>query len=306
VCTPGATQACYSGPMGTLDVGQCKGGTQTCASDGMSWGACVGEVLPGAETCGNMTDEDCNGSVASGSVCLVSANLVVRYFLDEAATGPGVTAVDSAPNPLNLPVTFASGQPNYTSVATGRGLEWTTGESNGFAGIAVDGTKVKMMLDGKQKGTIEVVARVNGTTGQIGRLVAIGTDSTSMLTLGTTSTNRLISRWNNSAGTVEWNANFGAIQRAVIHLVVDTTAMNSADRTRLYVDGVLQTASGGTQPPQDNTMNMGTGRWICLGNRETQGRSLDGILYYAAVYANALSTMDIAANVAILKAGDDK
>ena len=44
-CTPGATQACYTGAPGTAGVGPCTGGTQTCDSGG-NWGACDGEVDP--------------------------------------------------------------------------------------------------------------------------------------------------------------------------------------------------------------------------------------------------------------------
>src|SRR5690349_14141665 len=61
-CTVGATQACYSGAAGTSGVGPCKGGTQTCGSDG-TWGACSGEVAPKGEVCGNSVDDNCNGAV---------------------------------------------------------------------------------------------------------------------------------------------------------------------------------------------------------------------------------------------------
>jgi hypothetical protein len=54
------TQACYTGPAGTSGVGPCHGGTQTCSNG--SFGACVGQVLPAAETC-NGIDDNCNGSV---------------------------------------------------------------------------------------------------------------------------------------------------------------------------------------------------------------------------------------------------
>jgi len=61
-CTPGATQACYSGAPGTIGVGMCVGGTTTCDASG-SWGPCVGEVTPKGEICGNMADENCNGMI---------------------------------------------------------------------------------------------------------------------------------------------------------------------------------------------------------------------------------------------------
>lgn len=58
-CTSGAVEGCYSGPAGTSGVGTCHGGTRTCA--GGTWGACVGEVTPAADACGNGIDEDCDG-----------------------------------------------------------------------------------------------------------------------------------------------------------------------------------------------------------------------------------------------------
>jgi Notch-like protein len=78
-CTSGQTRPCYSGPAGTGGVGICQGGTQTCTAG--TWGACVGEVLPQAETC-NGLDDNCNGVVddgLGGDAC-------------ETGSGPGVTA----------------------------------------------------------------------------------------------------------------------------------------------------------------------------------------------------------------------
>jgi hypothetical protein len=65
VCTPGATGACYDGAAGTSGVGPCHGGTHTCQSTD-NWGACVGEVIPIAEICGNGIDDDCNGVIDNG------------------------------------------------------------------------------------------------------------------------------------------------------------------------------------------------------------------------------------------------
>ena len=62
-CTPGEQQPCYSGMMGTQDVGVCKAGLQTCNPQGTDFGACVGEVLPGpVDLCGNGLDDNCNGA----------------------------------------------------------------------------------------------------------------------------------------------------------------------------------------------------------------------------------------------------
>ncbi|MFT3769537.1 MAG: MopE-related protein [Minicystis sp.] len=62
-CTNGSTQSCYTGAAGTQGVGACKAGTQTCVNG--QWGACVGQVLPTAETCDGV-DNNCNGQVDDG------------------------------------------------------------------------------------------------------------------------------------------------------------------------------------------------------------------------------------------------
>jgi len=61
-CNPGDSAKCYSGQAGTEDVGPCQGGKRTCDDTG-AWGACVGEVVPHGEMCGDGVDNNCNGSV---------------------------------------------------------------------------------------------------------------------------------------------------------------------------------------------------------------------------------------------------
>lgn len=61
LCTPGEVRSCYSGPPGTEGKGICSAGQESCAPDGMSFGACFGEVLPLAENCATPEDEDCDG-----------------------------------------------------------------------------------------------------------------------------------------------------------------------------------------------------------------------------------------------------
>jgi hypothetical protein len=70
-CKEGATQACYSGPPGTLGVASCKGGERRCV--GGTWSPCEGESAPIFEIC-NGEDDDCdgvadNGNPDGGSTC---------------------------------------------------------------------------------------------------------------------------------------------------------------------------------------------------------------------------------------------
>ncbi|MDC0719030.1 hypothetical protein [Nannocystis bainbridge] len=59
-CVPGDMQDCYSGPDGTLDVGECHGGQKTCGPEQL-WGPCLGEVVPARDTCEAPGDESCDG-----------------------------------------------------------------------------------------------------------------------------------------------------------------------------------------------------------------------------------------------------
>lgn len=58
-CVPGTTMACYDGPAGTENVGECKSGTATCEQDGSAYGLCMGQVLPAAEDCATKADQNC-------------------------------------------------------------------------------------------------------------------------------------------------------------------------------------------------------------------------------------------------------
>ena len=59
---PRRGQPCYSGPITTLGVGVCHGGTRDCSADG-TWGTCVGEQTPQVEICGDNIDNDCDGRI---------------------------------------------------------------------------------------------------------------------------------------------------------------------------------------------------------------------------------------------------
>ncbi|WP_434048357.1 MULTISPECIES: MopE-related protein [Sorangium] len=73
VCVPGTEVICYSGGLDTLGVGACNAGKAQCREDGSGFGPCVGEVLPGPETCATPVDDDCDGQTneeGDGCACL--------------------------------------------------------------------------------------------------------------------------------------------------------------------------------------------------------------------------------------------
>ena len=79
------TRDCYQGPAGTEGRGICNGGVQSCLQG--FFGACVGQVLPAAETC-NGRDDDCNGSSDDvvGVLCTCSPGSVRLCYSGPAGT----------------------------------------------------------------------------------------------------------------------------------------------------------------------------------------------------------------------------
>lgn len=64
-CVPGAVEACFEADPTRLGVGACAAGEHECNADGLGFGACEGQVLPGAEDPTNPDDEDCDGYASS-------------------------------------------------------------------------------------------------------------------------------------------------------------------------------------------------------------------------------------------------
>lgn len=64
----GLDVACYTGPAGTMGIGDCQAGTKKCFLDkgNLIWGPCIGEIPPEVEQCGTAEDESCNGNPGCG------------------------------------------------------------------------------------------------------------------------------------------------------------------------------------------------------------------------------------------------
>jgi hypothetical protein len=87
-CEPESIALCaYSGPAGTEGVGPCRPGTKVCLPDGSGFAACIGEVVPGVETCDTPLDDDCDGLVnEDGSGCACEPGAITSCYSGQAST----------------------------------------------------------------------------------------------------------------------------------------------------------------------------------------------------------------------------
>lgn len=242
---------------------------------------------------------------------LVNTGLVVRYYIDEAASGQDPTAVldgSGVGDPFNLTIAYDTSNLAYTEVSGNRGLESVNINGNQYCRALLNDTsdKVRDNLAGKQKITVETVVDVHSFSASTGRIFALNrdTDNAELGFVGNSATswqfywNRILQRtWDGTENT-----------RLVLHCVIDTTQGTENDRVKIYVNGTLISPTVNANPTLNGTLTIGTGTYLYMFNRgsTTWGRAFDGILYYAALYGNyAFTQTDVDTNYAVLAADDD-
>ncbi|WP_437923319.1 LamG-like jellyroll fold domain-containing protein [Sorangium sp. So ce291] len=296
-----------SGGGGAGGSGPGTGGGQSSAGGGGTGGSGAG-----AGGGGGAGGSDC----ASTSTCLADEGLVVRYFLDEAASGVAPAQVeDAAGAPVPLALTHGEEMRFSADGAAHSGLSWTATAADSRASAPIDGTKIHAALHGSGTGTVEAVLRIADVVVDGSRIIHIGSGQESgRFTLRSEHLGQLELWWNGNNCGGAWDAELP--ERGVVHAVLDTTVQEPAeDRVRLYINGAPAPRSNpvlgycamhARVPPLDATLDLAEGRHFVLGNREIGGRTFSGALYYAALYAKALTPAEIERNAAALLASDDR
>jgi hypothetical protein len=237
---------------------------------------------------------------------LVDTDLVVRYFMDEASTGKAPTQLeDSAPNPMALPITY--GQASYAENQGHRGLQWASAGGDGKAHKNYSGTKLITRLNPSSKVTIEVVIEIENAIGDSGSQIAgvRGGNPDFMLTASGNDSLRFYRPYGTHSAT--WSG-VHSQERMVLHLVYDTSQPDQGERVKLYKNGVLLPKTDISPPTQNSSFSMGSSDALAIGNKPggTADESLEGTIYYVALYDNALSLGDVQNNAARLLVSDDE
>jgi hypothetical protein len=245
---------------------------------------------------------------------LVDTGLVVRYYIDEAASGTTpTTVVDASSNSYDLTtVNYGSGNMAYTEVSGNRGLEATATTGTQRASRAIDNTSdaLRDALAGAQQITLEIVFTPDAVAAGGGRVFGIngraGENGELMLKAGALTDGNILLSFND----VNYPLNGLALTagaRVVLHVVIDSTQATAADRLEWSVNGSAL-ADSGTSIPLNETLALGSDQDIIAFNRENTGsfdRSMDGVVSYAAVYAYGFTNTDVTTNYDILTLDDD-
>ena len=126
-------------------------------------------------------------------MALVDTGLVVRYFLDEAASGRDPTAVlDSSGvgTAFDLTINYDTDKLAYTETSGNRGLESVSTANNQRANKAINNTsdKVRDNLHGSKTITVEIKVRVDSISSSNGRIFVINDRAGSNPAIGFTGT----------------------------------------------------------------------------------------------------------------------
>jgi len=307
-CTPGVVEPCdpYKGPSGTEGVGVCRAAQRTCTQEG-TWSACDQEVIPQEkEVLGDDVDDDCDGTALAGK-----EHLLVRYLINEDPAEQPNQIHDTAALPLNL--TIINPSPPKLSVSEDalgrRGLQWTMAGGEARASTEIMGTKVQTGLDQKTTATIELVMDLR-TTVEWTRVIYIGHLESGKpfedLSLPFDNAGYM-NLYMADIDAGRWLFDFAHAGRVVVHLVVNTAEPAPDARRKLYVNGDYVPSDRGDMvaPSLNQLIDLASSTHLSIGTRYLGSTSPNGMVYYAAIYTDALSDDEIQTNTALLLVDDD-
>ena len=244
-------------------------------------------------------------------MALDNTGLIVRYYIDEAASGSSPTDVldgSGVGSAFNLAIDYGSGNLAYTEASGQRGLvsSATTGTQRARKTL-VAGDKIITALNTSKTATLEVVLDLTAFSASGGRIFGLngrgGQNGSFMLRCIGTGV-----AWQLAVNDIQYDlADFAETGRQVLHIVFDSANGTAANRLLYAVNGGTLTTATATMTLNealtiDDTLDL------ILFNRENSGswdRSVIGTIFYAALYSSVFTQGMVNQNYAVLTADDD-
>jgi len=241
---------------------------------------------------------------------------VARYLLDEAASGTTPTECADDENSNTLTIDYSSGDAVWVEPASNkRGLDFTRSPAQTdtaiaeLADISTNGN-VGSSLDSVTQASLLMVVTVENGSDLGARIFHIGTSS------GNGDFGVIIQadgdvgvRWDNEGGgsgieKVFTGPTWAGLQ--VIAVIIDTPNATAALRMRVFVDDSELTGTGAdiTQNVAIDAVNA-TNRSICIGNRPSQNRNIEGAIFYCELFTGILTATEITDSKTALLANND-
>lgn len=239
---------------------------------------------------------------------MVDRGLLLRYFIDEAASGTMPTElVDSAPNPLPLPIDYgATANLAFVELDGHRALRWATAGGDGAPRLLINNTKIED-LDGREEATYEVVVDLSAL-GPVpfSRILNVGVSgSLGDGSLLSDSADALSIAYEDGSQRTTWPVDLFS-GRLVIHTVFDSNLADGSDRLKLYVDGELVSGPSGSVPLPGGSIDLDPDGELLIGNNPLVRRCFRGAIHYVGVYTVALTEAEVATNAGRLAISDDR
>lgn len=291
------------------------------------WGNIVGEVEPADEfaasascVCGVSASLSTEIYLQSETSCIVSVSavlpglfntgLILRYFLDEAASGTTPTEakdVSGVGTPFDLPISYDTNL-SYAEVSGNRGIQSANITDAGILQAAIDDSsdKVRDAIVGSKTCTLEVVVFSASDQNPDGARIFGINDNTTGVGNGPIFTSDHID-WGFRAFNLQadfFTATYDA--KIVLHAVLDSSQANADDRIKIYEDGVEISSTTNSTITQDDVMALPANCTVTMLNRPSLNRAFKGTLYYAAMYSHAFTPSEVAHNAGILSVNDDR
>jgi len=243
---------------------------------------------------------------------LDDSGLLVRYYLDEAASGttPSVASDDSGIGAaMNMNIDWGNPDASWTEISNNRGLDFYNTEHNAIAEADINDTsdKVRDAIEGGKTCTLEFRGQIDEGSSSVGRVFGIrsSTEEEGIVMLLTAGAPVM-------TGYIRWRDNDAMTFTLpntlhTWHIVFDSSEASLSDRITIYQDGIEYTTgrSEGSMPSLDETLQMSASASIVLMNRPDLARWVQGTAYYAAIYSDPFTAQRCADHHTIIAADDD-